>query len=45
MSIPDDVKPFVKEDMKRSDYQLLGHYLIKKKLDDLKCRIKKRLRL
>lgn len=38
MKIAEDIEPFIKpkEEMTRLDYQLLGHYLIKRKIEKIK---------
>lgn len=38
MKITEDIKPFIKprEQMTREDYQLLGNYIIKRKIEKIK---------
>jgi len=39
-NLPDDVKPFCKEEMNNADIGLLGMYLLKEKLRRIKTKIK-----
>jgi hypothetical protein len=38
MKITDEMKPFVKENMTREDYRILGQYLMQKKIDGIKSK-------
>ncbi len=38
-SIPEHLKPLIKDDMTRQDYALIGNVILKEKIDNLKFRI------